>query len=817
MNRKGFTLIEIIMCVALIAVIGIVVGVNSDKIFGNDKDEKHVATTIISAAEVYAEGNRGIVQPLYEEKGFVILTIKQLKDEGLLDDDLTDEEGNNIADDAKVLVTLNTEGYLDFIYPVSDVSQGYLVATDIKIAKNNSFKCDYLINESTGLKFNDNDGNYLDASGNAIFNMNLVSSVNDVDADGEYHCDASVVNSATPGNYTVKYTYQLYGVRKETTRKVTVLEDFNSTIAEIDNEQYKLYKDSNNDYILYTNQTTYDLKISSNYDSVVQLLYKIDGTATLDPKSLYQITDTNKNYNIKIYAVKKQKTYTDSELLSLTDDKLIEVANYNLKSTKVEAPNITNVTYKDKNDASIAATKWSNGKKIFVTTDIPENVGKTYEYSFDNNNWTTFNNGDLIEKPSQKIYIRVKNQFGLTSNVGTYDYNVDTVPNTPTITSGTSTSYATSRTLSINLTSTTYNTNTKYYYYTSNSTVSASTTGTRFTANTLTLNTSILSNVDKLKYIYLKACNDVGCSNWSSAYNLYISKDKSDYINNNKGCTTVSGKGCFYKGSQSNNYVSYGGKLWRIYQKDANNQMHLILNDKTSTSTYYFSKYTMYGYCSNDSCCNSGAGYKTDGDSNPYLTKDITTALDNFYNSLTTKTKIVSYNYESTYDSANYMYSSYGGLTTAKTSVTYNRKIGLLNYNELNTIATCSSGLTFNRTCGTSYLDISSTSYPWGLATTNGYTSGTTYFGSSSRYKSDQTYYLFKTLGYKSRTLTQMNSDVLVYVNQYTTRIYASEADYDKKNEYYGTKGYLRPVIVLNSNSKITGGNGSSTNPYTIG
>ena len=46
MNRKGFTLIEIIMCVALISVIGIVVGVNSDKLFSKKTKEDYLSIKI---------------------------------------------------------------------------------------------------------------------------------------------------------------------------------------------------------------------------------------------------------------------------------------------------------------------------------------------------------------------------------------------------------------------------------------------------------------------------------------------------------------------------------------------------------------------------------------------------------------------------------------------------------------------------------------------------------------------------------------------------------------------------------------------------
>ena len=57
MKKKGFTLVEIIVCVSIVAVIGIAIGVNSDKIFGGEKTPEEKITTVESAAEIFAEAN----------------------------------------------------------------------------------------------------------------------------------------------------------------------------------------------------------------------------------------------------------------------------------------------------------------------------------------------------------------------------------------------------------------------------------------------------------------------------------------------------------------------------------------------------------------------------------------------------------------------------------------------------------------------------------------------------------------------------------------------------------------------------------------
>ena len=125
-------------------------------------------------------------------------------------------------------------------------------------------------------------------------------------------------------------------------------------------------------------------------------------------------------------------------------------------------------------------------------------------------------------------------------------------------------------------------------------------------------------------------------------FSFNVVKSISNFSDTN--CEAVNGKGCFYKGNQTGNYVSFANKIWRIYQKE-NNRLHLILNDNYTTSNYSFSSVTTTGYCSNDWCCNGGYGGRYSGQSNPYLVTSITTQLDSLYSGFSTANKNLVQNY----------------------------------------------------------------------------------------------------------------------------------------------------------------------------
>lgn len=87
MRKKGFTLIEIIVCIALISVIGVgsFIGIKIvDKKILKDKLDQ-ITDQAIQAAQIYLETNNVAYNQLYNNQNGVSLPLKLLVNEGLLD------------------------------------------------------------------------------------------------------------------------------------------------------------------------------------------------------------------------------------------------------------------------------------------------------------------------------------------------------------------------------------------------------------------------------------------------------------------------------------------------------------------------------------------------------------------------------------------------------------------------------------------------------------------------------------------------------------------------------------------------------------
>ena len=100
-NKKGFTLIEIIICISLIVVIGTASFFGIKIIRKNilvDKLEK-INDKILSAAEVYIETNKETYNQLYKKKNGVVIPLNVLVNEGLLSLENTDLKQTDIEDE----------------------------------------------------------------------------------------------------------------------------------------------------------------------------------------------------------------------------------------------------------------------------------------------------------------------------------------------------------------------------------------------------------------------------------------------------------------------------------------------------------------------------------------------------------------------------------------------------------------------------------------------------------------------------------------------------------------------------------------------
>ena len=99
-NKKGFTLIEIIICIGVLALIGTVsfVGINKTLNANKITSLSQVEDEILSALNIYIETNDNVKNQLYEAENALITPIQLLINEGLLDLSDTDIPANDIKE-----------------------------------------------------------------------------------------------------------------------------------------------------------------------------------------------------------------------------------------------------------------------------------------------------------------------------------------------------------------------------------------------------------------------------------------------------------------------------------------------------------------------------------------------------------------------------------------------------------------------------------------------------------------------------------------------------------------------------------------------
>ena len=108
MNKKGYTLLEILLVVAIIATIGLVGGVNLVKTINASKQEKYdnMVIDIQESANTYLTINPELEAELYTN-GTYTVPIAALQEALLIDEKLKNPKDNTLVD-GTVLITYNS-------------------------------------------------------------------------------------------------------------------------------------------------------------------------------------------------------------------------------------------------------------------------------------------------------------------------------------------------------------------------------------------------------------------------------------------------------------------------------------------------------------------------------------------------------------------------------------------------------------------------------------------------------------------------------------------------------------------------------------
>ena len=138
-NKKGFTLIEILVCIAIIAVMGIAIGIGTNKLSQNTKNtnNENLLKEILSAGNTYCQLSTKKPECIHNaEITFGDLIYAGVLDEKILDKVNPTKNGNEKFSEDDVIIIIIEDGERDIIYKSG--SNIYKLSTIDNCTKNNA-------------------------------------------------------------------------------------------------------------------------------------------------------------------------------------------------------------------------------------------------------------------------------------------------------------------------------------------------------------------------------------------------------------------------------------------------------------------------------------------------------------------------------------------------------------------------------------------------------------------------------------------------------------------------------------------------------
>ena len=212
-NKQGFTLVEIIVSIGLLALIGVAVGISLNKTFKKQevKSYQEYVEKIKSSAMLYASNTVEIVNKLNSNASFQVITIEELINKGYISEKLENPQTKEKIDPAeKVKVYYNENSEMEIEYPYVETNEIYLYAMNFSVNynENNKDLCYKDLNKSPFQLINEKG----EATGQTLkANETIKAYLEDGTPCYDETKETSKIDTSKIGTYKIKYEYTIDG------------------------------------------------------------------------------------------------------------------------------------------------------------------------------------------------------------------------------------------------------------------------------------------------------------------------------------------------------------------------------------------------------------------------------------------------------------------------------------------------------------------------------------------------------------------------------------------------------------------------------
>ena len=291
-NRKGFTLVEVLVSIGLLALIGTVIGISLNKAFrdNNKNNYNEFVEKVKSTAMLYVNNTVDIINGL-NNNSFKIITIGDLIDNGYLNDNLVNPSTNEkVGKNEEIQVYYDSDYELIVVYPYTNNNEeSYLYTLNYSVMYGDTTE------DLCYVGLNTRSLQLINTSGGKVKDLKKNDTIKAYMENGE---ECTNLTSEKIGTYKIRYDYTKDdksltsdGVNKKSAERTITVKPSKPII-----NKFEVTKDKN---AVYNPTITYNVSDSSKKTDM-ELKYCINITGKISDCSNWSEAKNSQDTSLKI-------------------------------------------------------------------------------------------------------------------------------------------------------------------------------------------------------------------------------------------------------------------------------------------------------------------------------------------------------------------------------------------------------------------------------------------------------------------------------------------------------------------------------------